>query len=130
MVLFQPRAEDNRALDSGLFFRTIYAGPIDGCGPPLSPPPEIPPPELHVFSHFARACISISPPLASSPSVFRLFVFPPVAPVVTRRPPELTGGRCQAAPVVLSKCPDDDVGVLPPQPVRLAVLGLGVGGGA
>ena len=81
-------------------------------------------------SHFARACIPLSPPLASSPSVFRLVVVPPVAPVVTRRLPELTGGRCHAAPVVLSKCPDDDCGRAPPQPVRLAVLGLGVGGGA
>ena len=47
------------------------------------------------------ACASLSPPLASSPSVFRLFVFPPVAPVVTRRPPELTNSRCHAAPGVL-----------------------------
>ena len=39
----------------------------------------------------ARA--SLSPPLASSLSVFRLVVFSPGAPVVTRRPPELTGGR-------------------------------------
>ena len=42
------------------------------------------------FTLPARA--SLSPPLASSPSVFRLFVFPPGAPVVTRRPPELTCG--------------------------------------
>ena len=51
----------------------------------------------------ARA--SLSPPLASSSSDFRLFVFPPVAPVVTRRPLELTGGRCHAAPGVLSRVP-------------------------
>ena len=95
--------------------------------PPLPPPPDIPPPELHVYSHFARACIS-SPPLASFPSVFRLVVFPPVDPVVTHRPPELTGGRCHAAPGVLSSVPMF-VGV-PPRPVRLALLGSGVGGGA
>ena len=59
--------------------------------PPLSPPPEIPPSELHVSSHFARACIPLSPPLVSSPSVFRLEVV-----------------------VVLSKCPDDGCGRAPP----------------
>ena len=42
-----------------------------------------------------------------------LLVFPPVAPVVTRRPPELTGGRCHAAPGVLSSVPMF-VGVSPP----------------
>ena len=48
---------------------------------------------------------SLSPPLASSLSVFRLFIFPPVATVVTCRPPELTGGRCHAAPGVLYSVP-------------------------
>ena len=60
---------------------------------------------------------------------FCLVVVPPVAPVVTRRPPELAGGRCHAAPVVFSKCPDECVRA-PPRPVRLAVLGSGVGGGS
>ena len=97
--------------------------------PSLSPPPRFPRPRSMSTSHFARACIPLSPPLASSLSVFRLVVVPPVAPVVTRRPPELTGGRCHAAPVVFSKCPDDCVHA-PPRPLRLAVLGSGVGGGA
>ena len=35
-------------------------------------------------------------------AVFRLVVFPPVAPVVTRCPPGLTGGLCHAAHVILS----------------------------
>ena len=64
------------------------------------------------------------------PLFFRLVVVLPVAPVVTRCPPELTGGRCHAAPVVLFKFPDDDFGRAPPRPVQLAVLGLGVDGGA
>ena len=56
--------------------------------PPLSPLPKIPPSVLRVYNHFARACIPLSPPLASSPSVLLLLVASPVAPVVTRRPPE------------------------------------------
>ena len=70
---FQPRAEDTQTLDSGLIFSTIYDCPIDGFWSPLPPPPKIPPPVLYVFKHFSRACIPLSPPLASSPSVFRLF---------------------------------------------------------
>ena len=34
-------------------------GPLMAVVPPLSPP-EIPPPELHVYSHFARAFVSLS----------------------------------------------------------------------
>ena len=51
-----------------------------------------------------------------------------MAPVVTRRPPvRLTGGRCHAAPGILASVPM--FGGFPPRPVRLAVLGSGVGGG-
>ena len=42
----------------------------------LVPPPDIPPPELHVSKNLP-AHASLSPPLASSPSVFRLFTVPP-----------------------------------------------------
>ena len=73
--------------------------------------------------------VHLSPPLAFSPSVFSLFANPPpLAPVVARRPSRLTGGRCHAAPSVLVSVPM--FGGLPPRPVRLAVLGSGVGGGA
>ena len=72
---------------------------------------------------------SLSPPLASSPSVFRLFAVSPLAPVVTLRPPvRLNGGWCHAAPGVLASVPM--FGVPPPRPMRMAVLGSGVGGGA
>ena len=74
------------------------------------------------------ACESLSPSLAFSLSVFRLCAAPPVAPVVTRRPSQLTGGQCHAAPGVLASVPM--FVVLPPRPVRLAVLGSGVGEGA
>ena len=71
----------------------------------------------------------LSPPLASSPSVFRLFSVSPVAPMVIRCPPVLlNGGRCHASPGVLDSVPM--FGGLPPRPVRLVVLGSGVGGGA
>ena len=62
----KPRAEDIQTLDSGLIFSTMYDCPIDGFGPPSLPPPKIPPPVLRVYSHFACACIPLSPPLASS----------------------------------------------------------------
>ena len=95
---------------------------------PLSPLPKIPRPNSMSPETFPT-CVSLSPPLASSVSVFRLFAVYPVAPVVTRHPPvRLTGGWCHAAPGVLAIVPM--FGVLPPQPVRLAVLGSGVGGGA
>ena len=62
-------------------------------------------------------------------SVFHLFSAPPIAPVVTRRPPiRLTGGRCHAAPGVLASV--SMFGGVPPRPVRLVVLGLVVGEGA
>ena len=128
MVLFQPKAEDTRTLDSGLYLELFTLVPLMAVVPPLSPPLRFPRPSSMSTSHFARACIPLSPPLASSLSVFCLVVVPSVAPVVTRRPPELIGGRCHAAPVVLSKCTDDDYGRAPPRPVGLAVLGLVVGG--
>ena len=75
----------------------------------------------------ARA--SLSPPLASSLSVFRLFVVPPSS--AGCHPPSAC--NCLAAGAMLplvyfpvSQC----LGVSPPRPVRLAVLGSGVGGGA
>ena len=77
-----------------------------------------------IFGSFANSVA----PLVSSPPVFRLYVFPPVAPVVTRRPPELTGGRCHAAPGILSNVPM--FLACSTRPVRLVVLGSGVGGGA
>ena len=95
---------------------------------PLYPPSNIPPPELHVYKTFSRACISLLlfPPLC--PFVVYL-PSPPVAPVVTRRPPvRLTGGRYHAAPGVLSSVPMFEG--LTPQPVRMVVLGSGVVGGA
>ena len=81
--------------------RIVYYAPVMVVVPPLSPLPRLPrPSSMSTATLPVRA--SISPTLASSPSVFRLFVFPPVAPVVTRRPPKLTGGRCHAAPGFLS----------------------------
>ena len=57
------------------------------------------------------------------PPLHPFFVYllpPPVAPVVTRRPPvRLTGGRCHAAPGVLPSVPM--FGGLPLRPVRLTV---------
>ena len=72
VVLFQPRAENTRTLDSGLFFRTSYVGPIDGCVPPsLSPPP--PPflvqPYLSRYPPDQRESIFVVVPLTLSPSV-------------------------------------------------------------
>ena len=85
---------------------------IEGCGPPSLPSRRFPRPSSISPATFP-ARVSLSHPLASSLSVFRLFVFHPVAPVVTRRPPELTGGQFHAAPGVLSSVPMF-VGVPPP----------------
>ena len=96
---------------------------------PLSPPPEIPPPKLHVSRQFAHACIYLSSSCLLSVR-FCLFAVSPVAPVVTLCPPVcLTGGRCHASHGVLASVPMFG-GLPPPQPMRLAVLGSGVGGGA
>ena len=65
---------------------------------------EIPPPELHVSKQVAHACISL--PSSCLLSVrFSFICLPPVALVVTCRLPQLTGGRCHAAPGVLSSVP-------------------------
>ena len=76
-----------------------------GSGPPSLPPLRFPRPNSMSPDNFPTRA-SLSPPLASSPSVFRLFAVSPVAPVVTRRPPvRLTGGRCHAAPGFLASVP-------------------------
>ena len=97
--------------------------------PFLSPPSEIP---LHrapcIQPIFPRVHLSLLllPPIR--PFVFYLPPPPPGAPIVTRRPPvRLTGGQCHAAPGCLSSVPMCDG--LPPRPVRLVVLGSGVGEG-
>ena len=100
-------------------FRIMYYVPVMAVVPPLSPPPRFPRPSSMSPNKLPTRAY-LSPPLASSLSVFIYLSSPPVAPVVTRRPPELTGGRCHAAPGVLSSVAMF-VG-LPPRPVRLAVL--------
>ena len=105
----------------------MYYGPVMAVVPPLSPPRDSPARAPCLQTSFPRVHLSplLVPPLRP---FFVYFSSPPVALVVTRRPSELTDGRCHAAPCVLSSVPMF-VG-FPPQPVRLEVLGLGVGGGA
>ena len=93
-------------------FRIIYSGPFMAVVPPLSPPRDFPvrAPCLQPLCPRVHLSLLLLSPLCP---LFRLVVFPPVAPVVTHRPPELTGGRCHAAPVVLSSFPMG-VGVHPP----------------
>ena len=79
--------------------------------------------------------VHLSPPLASSPSVCRLFAAHPPSSAGCHLPSarlkstafRLTVGRCHAAPGCLSSVPMFEV--LPPQPMRMVVLGSGVGGG-
>ena len=79
---------------------------------------------------------SLSPPIASSPSVCRLvFRPPPAAPVVTRRTPvwslQPSDWRPKNAMMPLVACPASQCfKVCPAWPVRLVVIGLVVGGGA
>ena len=78
----------------------------DGSGHPLPPPLRFPCTDFHVFSQFSCACISFSSSCLLS--VRLSFICRPssVAPVFTRRLPWwLTGGRCHAAPGVLSIVP-------------------------
>ena len=59
-LVSNPRTAATQTLDSGLYLELFTLVPWMAVVPPLSPPPEIPPSELHVCSHFARACISLS----------------------------------------------------------------------
>ena len=89
--------------------------------PSLPLPPRFPRPSS-MSSATLPARASLSPPLASSPPVFRLCVVPPqecrLSPAV--RLNFSTGGRCHAVPGVLSSVPM--FWLAPPWPMRLAVL--------
>ena len=126
----KPRTAATQSLDSVPIFRIMCYVPLMALVPPsLSPPPRFP--RLSSMSpENLPARASLSPPLASYLYVFRLFAAPPpVAPVVTRCPPvRLTGCRCHDTPSVLTSVPM--FGGLPPQPMRLVLIGSGVGRGA
>ena len=57
-------------------FRIMYYGSLMDVVPPLSPPTRFPRPSSMSPDKFPTHAY-LSPPLSSSPSVFRLFVFPP-----------------------------------------------------
>ena len=85
--------------------------------------------------HIARA-YSLSPPIASSPSVCCLFDCPtPVALVVTRRPPVKSLQPSDWLPAddmlpLVAYPASQWMKVCPARPVRMVVLGSGVSGGA
>ena len=104
----------------------MFYVPVMALVPPLYPPRDSPAQAPCLQTNFPRVHLS----LLLLPSLRPFFVYllpPPVVPVVTRRLSHLTGGRCHASPGVLASVPL--FGGFPPQPVRLAVLSLGVGGG-
>ena len=91
----------------------------------LSPPRDSPARAPCLQKIFPRVHLSLLllPPLRP---FFRLFAAPPVAPVVTRRPPvRLTGGRCHAAPGFLASVPM--FGGLPPPTCAAGGTWLGFG---
>ena len=121
----KPRTAATQSLSSVLLIRLLLFPSTDGHGPFLSPPSKIPPSSLSSVNFPVHLSLLLLPPLR--PLVVYL-PSSPLAPVVTRRPPvRLTGGRCHATPGCLLITPTLDG--LPPQPVRLVLLGLGVGGG-
>ena len=100
----------------------------DGSGPPSLPPPRFPLPSSMSPNNFpARA--SLSPPLASSPSVCCLFSVPPDSAGFHPPSTRMTDWRpVPCRPRFPVQRPN--VEGLPTRPVRLVVLGSGVGGGA
>ena len=128
----KPRTAAIQSLESVPIVRIMCYVPLMALVPPLSSLPSPPwyPPARSPCLQKIFQLVHVSPLLLPPLRPFSVYLPPPtVAPVVTRRPPvRLTGGRCHAAPGFLSSVLM--FGGLPPRPVRLAVLGLGVGGGA
>ena len=125
-----PRTAAKRSLDSVPLNLVYYFPSIDGSGPPLLPPPRftwVPCP-----LQFARI-LSLSPLLPPLHLFLFLWSFtsssvwsPVVRPGEVYNPP--SDCRPMPSPGFLSSVPYEN---FPPlQPVLLAILGLGVGGGA
>ena len=107
----KPRTAAIQSLDSVPLFRIMCYVPLMALVPSLSPLQDSPAraPCLHTICSRVHLSLLLLPPLRP---FFVYLSSPPVAQVVTRRPLELTGGRCHAAPGVLSSVPMFEV--LPP----------------